>query len=78
MAGADTPKPGCETSFHLPQKFRVLAIDYLGHGYTDKPKITYGLNAFSKHLLDFMDAAGVEKAPPGGVSCLGRETDCNP
>jgi hypothetical protein len=46
----------------LAQKFRVLAIDCLGHSYTDKPKITYGLNAFSKHLLDFMDAAGVEKA----------------
>jgi pimeloyl-ACP methyl ester carboxylesterase len=41
----------------LSQKYRVLAIDYLGHGYSDKPKITYSLNAFSKHLMDFMDAA---------------------
>jgi len=23
----------------LSAKFRVLAIDYLGHGYTDKPKL---------------------------------------
>jgi pimeloyl-ACP methyl ester carboxylesterase len=46
----------------LSEKFRVLAIDYLGHGYTDKPKITYNLDAFSKHLLDFMDAAGIKKA----------------
>jgi pimeloyl-ACP methyl ester carboxylesterase len=30
----------------LSQKFRVLAIDYLGHGYTDKPKITYNLALF--------------------------------
>jgi 2-hydroxy-6-oxonona-2,4-dienedioate hydrolase len=27
----------------LSQKYRILAIDYLGHGYTDKPKITYGI-----------------------------------
>mgnify|MGYP003693705469 FL=1 len=46
----------------LSQKFRVLAIDYLGHGYTDKPKIDYNLDAFSKHLLDFMDVAGIKKA----------------
>ena len=43
----------------LSEHFRVLAIDYLGHGYTDKPKLTYNMDAFSKHLLDFMDAAGI-------------------
>jgi 2-hydroxy-6-oxonona-2,4-dienedioate hydrolase len=46
----------------LAEKFRVLAIDYLGHGYTDKPKITYNLDAFSKHLQDFMSAAGIDKS----------------
>jgi 2-hydroxy-6-oxonona-2,4-dienedioate hydrolase len=56
----------------LSQKYRVLAIDYLGHGYTDKPKITYNLNAFSKHLLDFMDAAGVKKAHLVGESQGGQ------
>src|SRR5260370_13310440 len=52
----------------LSEKFRVLAIDYLGHGYTDKPKITYNLDAFSKHLLDFMDAAGTTKTHLSGAT----------
>ena len=56
----------------LSQKFRVLAIDYLGHGYTDKPNITYNLEAFSKHLLDFMDAAGIKKAHLVGESQGGQ------
>ena len=56
----------------LSQKFRVLAIDYLGHGYTDKPKIDYNLDAFSKHLLDFMDVAGIKKAHLVGESQGGQ------
>jgi len=56
----------------LSEHFRVLAIDYLGHGYTDKPKLTYNMDAFSKHLLDFMDAAGIEKAHLVGESQGGQ------
>ena len=56
----------------LSQHFRVLAIDYLGHGYTDKPKVTYELETFSKHLLDFMDAVGVDKAHLVGESQGGQ------
>ncbi|HEX7231485.1 MAG TPA: alpha/beta fold hydrolase, partial [Candidatus Binatia bacterium] len=56
----------------LSTKFRVLAIDYLGHGYTDKPKIDYNLDAFSKHLLDFMDAAQIKSAHLVGESQGGQ------
>ncbi len=56
----------------LSEHFRVFAIDYLGHGYTDKPKLTYNLDAFSKHLLDFMDAAGIQKAHLVGESQGGQ------
>ena len=56
----------------LSENFRVLAIDYLGHGFTDKPKTTYNLPNFSKHLLDFMDAAGVKKAHLVGESQGGQ------
>ena len=56
----------------LSEHFRVLALDYLGHGYTDKPKVTYNLEAFSKHLLDFMDAAGIDKAHLVGESQGGQ------
>jgi 2-hydroxy-6-oxonona-2,4-dienedioate hydrolase len=56
----------------LAEKFRVLAIDYLGHGFTDKPKIAYDLPNYSKHLLDFMDAAGIQKAHLVGESQGGQ------
>jgi pimeloyl-ACP methyl ester carboxylesterase len=56
----------------LSRNFRVLAIDYLGHGFTDKPDIAYNLQAFDKHLLDFMDAAGVKKAHLVGESQGGQ------
>src|SRR5260370_28326935 len=56
----------------LSQKFRVLAIDYLGHGYTDKPKIDYNLVAFSKHLLALMDVAGIKKTHLVGESQGGQ------
>lgn len=56
----------------LSEHFRVLAIDYLGHGFTDKPAITYDMPAFSKHLLDLMDAAGIAKAHLVGESQGGQ------
>jgi pimeloyl-ACP methyl ester carboxylesterase len=55
----------------LSRSFRVHAIDYLGHGYTasiDKP-IT--VDAYVKHLIDFMDAAGIERAHLAGESLGG-------
>lgn len=55
----------------LSKSFRVHAIDYLGHGYTgsiDKP-IT--AQAYVKHLVDFMDAAGIERAHLAGESLGG-------
>ncbi len=56
----------------LSRHFRVLAIDYLGHGYTDKPKVAYNLETFSNHLLDFMDAAEIDKANLVGESQGGQ------
>jgi 2-hydroxy-6-oxonona-2,4-dienedioate hydrolase len=56
----------------ISKQFRVLAIDYLGHGYTDKPKVPYNVETFSKHLIDFMDAAGLERAHLVGESQGGQ------
>jgi 2-hydroxy-6-oxonona-2,4-dienedioate hydrolase len=43
--------------------YHVYAIDAIGHGFTDKPAdVTYHSPAFERHLLDFMDAIGAERA----------------
>lgn len=35
---------------------RVMAIDMIGHGLTDKPDTNYLIPTFTKHLADFVDA----------------------
>jgi len=52
--------------------FHVLAIDMIGHGFTDKPMDReYEIPTYVEHLLDFMDAAGLEKANLSGESLGG-------
>ena len=42
--------------------FRVFAIDVKGFGLTAKPRDgQYHLAAFTEHLLDFLDAKGIER-----------------
>ncbi len=52
----------------LGKHFRVYSLDMIGHGFTDKPDIDYTLPVYSQHLLDFMNAAGIEKAHIQGES----------
>ena len=57
----------------LSEHFHVFAIDYLGHGYTNLPKgMSRNLEDFCKHLLNFMDAVGIEKANLVGESMGGQ------
>ncbi|NWK97470.1 alpha/beta hydrolase [Sphingobium lactosutens] len=51
--------------------FNVLLVDYLGHGWTDKPAIDYEIPDYVKHLADFMDAVGVKSASLCGESMGG-------
>lgn len=59
----------------LSEHFHVLAIDMIGHGYTDKPDILYTMDVFADHLIAVMDAYGFEKvfvsgeSLGGGVAC---------
>lgn len=53
------------------EKYRVHAIDMLGHGYTGKPDFPYEIPRYRDHLLAYMDAVGVEKAHIGGESLGG-------
>lgn len=55
----------------LGERFNARAIDYYGHGLTEFGSLPFSKNAFVKHLIDFMDAAGIEKAHLIGESLGG-------
>lgn len=52
-------------------EYDVYAIDMLGHGYTGKPDKPYEIADYVTHLLDFLDAAGIERAHIVGESLGG-------
>lgn len=52
-------------------RFRAHAIDMLGHGLTGKPDYPYEIPRYVKHLLDYMDACGIERAHLVGESLGG-------
>lgn len=51
--------------------YRVYALDLIGHGFSDRPKIPYTPEAYIHFLRDFMDAIGIEKATLIGNSMGG-------
>jgi pimeloyl-ACP methyl ester carboxylesterase len=56
----------------LGQSFRALAMDFLWHGFSDKPAFTgETIPAFVEQILDLMDAAGIESAHIEGESMGG-------
>lgn len=58
----------CSNIGPLSQHFSVYAFDMLGAGFTDKPDRPYEIADYGKHLTDFMDALGVERASFIGCS----------
>lgn len=47
----------------LAEKFRVIAPDMVGFGYTDRPEgIAYNMDTWVQQIIDLMDALGIEKA----------------
>lgn len=53
----------------LSARRRVLALDMLGFGYTERPAdIKFSMDIWAKQVLDFMDATGLEKADLVGNS----------
>lgn len=59
----------------LAQKYRVLAPDIAGFGYTErKADQVYNLNFWVRHLTEWMDAVGVKKAKFVGNSFGGALT----
>ncbi len=55
----------------LSQSYRVCALDLIGHGFSDRPKILYTPEAYIHFLRDFMDGVGIEKASLVGSSMGG-------
>jgi pimeloyl-ACP methyl ester carboxylesterase len=55
----------------LGRDFDARAIDYYGHGMTDLGAEPMSKDAFVKHLIDYMDAAGLERAHLIGESLGG-------
>jgi pimeloyl-ACP methyl ester carboxylesterase len=55
----------------LSQSYRVYALDLIGHGYSDRPKISYTPETYIHFLRDFMDGLGIEKATLIGNSMGG-------
>jgi pimeloyl-ACP methyl ester carboxylesterase len=55
----------------LGKHFRTIAIDLLGHGLTGSIDAPLSKEAYTKHLADFMDAAGIKKANLLGESLGG-------
>lgn len=53
------------------QHYRVFAIDMIGHGFSDKPDHPYEPRHYVKHLVDFLDAMGIERAHLSGESLGG-------
>jgi pimeloyl-ACP methyl ester carboxylesterase len=55
----------------LSQSYRVYALDLIGHGFSDRPKITYTSEIYIHFLRDFMNAVGIERATLIGNSMGG-------
>ena len=55
----------------LSQSFRVIAVDQIGYGQSDKPVMRYTVESFADYLHGFMEAAKIPKASLVGNSLGG-------
>lgn len=55
----------------LAQRFRIYAIDYPGHGYSDIPRADYSAEFFISSVDSFLDRIGAEDATLVGESIGG-------
>jgi pimeloyl-ACP methyl ester carboxylesterase len=57
----------------LSEVSRVVALDLVGYGSTEKPdEISYGLRSWTDHVWAFLDALGLQKVAVVGNSLGGR------
>jgi 2-hydroxy-6-oxonona-2,4-dienedioate hydrolase len=53
------------------EHFWTVAIDLLGHGWTDKPDVDYEIRNYADHVLDVIEALGRKTAMISGESIGG-------
>jgi pimeloyl-ACP methyl ester carboxylesterase len=58
----------------LAERFKVYAIDLWGFGYSTRQPLDYGYPLYSRQLLRFMDALGIQRASLIGQSMGGGTT----
>jgi 2-hydroxy-6-oxonona-2,4-dienedioate hydrolase len=46
----------------LHADYECHAIDMMGHGYTESPGLPYRIPGYVQHVVDYMDARGIESA----------------
>jgi pimeloyl-ACP methyl ester carboxylesterase len=57
----------------LAERYRVIAPDIVGFGYTERPAdVYYSLDTWVEHIWAFLDALGIEKTSLVGNSLGGR------
>ncbi|HWY35042.1 MAG TPA: alpha/beta hydrolase, partial [Nitrosopumilaceae archaeon] len=56
----------------LSKKYRVIAPDLPGYGFSDKPSIDYTPEFFSKFVFDFLDSLDIRKTNMIGTSLGGQ------
>jgi 2-hydroxy-6-oxonona-2,4-dienedioate hydrolase len=62
----------CRNIGPLSQRFRVLALDMVGHGFTDRPRdLDHSVADFAAHVIAVLDALGIERAHVSGESLGG-------
>jgi 2-hydroxy-6-oxonona-2,4-dienedioate hydrolase len=58
----------CRNLGPLSRHFRVLAVDMVGHGLSERPEIDYAVSDFAGHVIDLLDALEIERAHVSGES----------
>ncbi len=58
----------CANYAAYSQHFRVIGIDLLGCGWTDKPDFDYLIKDYAEHVRGVMDALSIKRAGVVGVS----------
>lgn len=58
----------CANIAAFAEHFRVIAIDMLGCGRTDKPPFDYRIQDYARHALGVLDALDLQEAAVVGVS----------
>lgn len=58
----------CRNMGALSEHFRVLAIDLIGHGYSDRPSSAPDVAGYAQHVVDLLDTLGIGRAHVSGES----------